>query len=113
MKRLSALILVPVLLVCFGCATTYQTPHPAIETGIYLTQLQMDLQAQYIELYPFLSESEQEFMRDEIAPMINNMKYRVNLYNEAVLVGERPQYTEAEIRMLARQISFKLLEVQK
>ena len=109
------LLIAPALflaLMLMGCPQQpYQTPYPVIETGIYLTQLQMDLQQHYLELYQFVSAEEQAFMEKKIAPLINNMKHRVHLYNQAVLMDQPPEYTEAEIRLLARQIIFKISEV--
>ncbi len=96
-----------------ACMPQYQTSYPTLETGIYLTELQMNLQQQYNEMYPFVTESEQAQMQREIAPLINNMKYRVHLYNQAVQAGRVPPHTEEELVRLAREISFRFLEVKQ
>jgi len=111
-RKISLLMLVGAMFLLCACMPKEpQTDYPRIETGIYLTWLQMDLQQQYLELYQFVSAEEQAFMEKEIAPLINNMKHRVHLYNQAVLMDQPPEYTEAEIRLLARQIIFKISEV--
>ncbi len=101
------------LFMLVSCMPQYQTSYPTLETGIYLTELQMSLQQQYNEMYPFVTEAEQAQMRKEIAPLINNMKYRVHLYNQAVQAGRVPPHTEEELVRLARQISLKFLEVKQ
>ena len=111
MRKLYYLPLMLILLSGCSMMQPYKTEHPMTETGIYLSRLQMDLQQQYLEIYQFVSAEEQAFMEKEIAPLINNMKYRVHLYNQAVSMDQAPEHTEAEIRMLARQIAFKLSEV--
>jgi len=114
MKKLYYLPVMLMLFMLMGCPPQgFQTEHPMIETGIYLSRLQMDLQQQYLELHQFVSAEEQAFMEKEIAPLINNMKHRVHLYNQAVLMDQAPEYTETEIRLLARQIAFKLSEVMQ
>jgi len=86
-----------------------QTQYPAIEAGLRLTQWQMNLQQEYNEIKPYVTKEQQEYMEEEIAPLLDEAKYQIWVYNEAILENERPIYTEAEIRKLLREISFKML----
>ena len=112
-KLLIAPALFLALMLLSGCVMMqpYQTDYPAIETGIYLTQIQMDLQKQYVEMYEFVSEEDQAKMEREIAPMLNNLKHRIHAYNVAIDEGTLPPHSEDELRMLARRISMKIFEV--
>ena len=111
MQNQKRLIGILVLVLLFtGCSLWKpQTEYPAIEAGLRMTQWQMDLQREYNEIYPFLTPDQQQYMKEEIAPLIDNAKYMIGAYNAAVLNDERPIYTETEIRMLLREVSFKLL----
>jgi len=92
--------ILPVLLLLASC-TWMQPPQPdhqPIEAGIRLTIWQMDLQEQYNDMLKGATEEQAEQLRENVAPLLDEAKYELALYNDAVLVGERPLYKEHEIR---------------
>ena len=109
--RRNSLIIVAVLLLA-GCSWWQpQTEYPSIEAGIQMAQTQMALQAEYVELYEFVGPDQREWLNNNVAPLIDEAKRMIGLYNDAVLADQPPGVTEAEIRLLLRQIAAKLLEV--
>lgn len=77
-----------------------------------MSQWQMQLQREYSEIMPFLSEEQQEYMNAEVAPLLDKAKWQIWAYNAAILDGEKPEYTEQEIRLLLRKASQKMLMVE-
>lgn len=112
--------LLPILcLLCLlaGCIHTpqseWQTDYPALESGIGLTQFQIDLQQEYDELYEFVNSEQQEYLKNEVKPILQRSQNMISAYNEAVLNGSLPPHSEREIRRLLRRVSQKLLETEK
>ena len=105
------LLLIAVLFLASCSWWQPQTEHPTIEAGIQMAQAQMALQAEYLELYEFVGPEQREWLNDNVAPLIDEAKYMIGLYNDAILADKPPGVTEAEIRLLLRRIAAKMLEV--
>lgn len=106
------LILITAIFFLTACIHEPQSEYPRLETGIGLTQTQIDLQNEYDELYQFVDSETQQYMENSVKPLLERSRNAIHVYNQAVLADRLPQYTEREIRMMFREISYKLLEVQ-
>lgn len=104
---LCLLLLCGLLLV--GCGNLAPTSdHPAEETGIRLSDAYEALYYNYQETYDNVNEEQQAFMRKEIAPTMNELKDKIMVYNETVLMkGEAPERRRtlfSQLRELSAQI---------
>jgi len=113
MKR-NFLIVFVLAFVLAGCSLWKpQTEYTALESGIRMTEWQMELQREYYETKPYLTQEQQQYMEEEVAPLLDRAKHMIGAYNMAVLEDERPIYTETEIRRLLSTISYRLLKPEE
>lgn len=111
MKR--KLLIFP-LLVLFLASCSYFQPDPddydPVRVGIRLSLWQMELQKAYTETKPHLTEEQQEYMEEVVAPLLDEAKYMIAFYNMAVLEDEPPIYREFEIRSKLNQAASKMIK---
>lgn len=100
-----------VLFLLVGCAHQQQTSYPSIERAIYLNSDLLRIQQEYDTLYQFIDVSTQESMRENIMPVIFELRNAVNLYTEIVLMGSDDPELYFKIQNNLRRITLKMSEV--
>jgi len=114
-KRIVVLIVLAMVLSSCAAFQEYwgaQPYYPHLEAGIRMTEWQMDLQDRYLRAKEEATEEELVFLEEEVAPNIDKAKYKLSLYNEAVLADERPIYKEHEIRAVLLEAEIELRELE-
>ena len=102
--------LVLVMAIMLGCAP--KTDFPEIETGINLADLYIEIHEQYLFTYSVVDSETQSFMRQNIAPRMNDAKRYIIMYNSAVAASEDPEMSRVEITRILRQIAFELTKIE-
>jgi len=109
MRRLRLKIgLLAILFFMASCAWMQPAIDDPVSDGVRLTEWQVTLYNQYMALYEAADEETRERLREEVAPVIDETKYMIIRYNNAVLEGERPIYRAEYIRGRLRDAEEKL-----
>lgn len=109
MKKLLCLPFLLLLLV--ACQPI--TQHPEIERPLVFTETYLDLYQQYQIIYAHSTEDKQRQMRQNIAPLLNDVRHLIAGYNDLVLMGADPGSERRQaITAMLREISHRLLEVE-
>lgn len=100
-------IYVVAFLLLSGCAG-YVTDHPEIERPLRLTEAYMDLYEQYEQIYTLTDDETRQYMRENVAPLMNETKDMLVDYNEIVLAGGSDMDKYRLIVRKMRELSSKL-----
>ncbi len=113
--RISILYILALVVLLAGCGSLPGTTsdHPAEEAGIRLSDAYEALHYNYQATYDNVSPEQREYMRENIAPGMNELKDKIVAYNEAVLLdGEAPERRRVLLEQL-RALSTKIYEIKE
>jgi DNA-binding IclR family transcriptional regulator len=82
------------------------------EYALTLTERYQAVHETYKSHYISVDKQQREYMRENIAPVLDKARAVLIAYNKSVIAGESSPESKQEFIRLLRQVSTKLLEVQ-
>jgi len=83
------------------------------EYALILTERYQAVHETYKSHYMSVDKQQREYMRENIAPVLDRARQSLIAYNKSVIDGESSPESKQEFIRLLRKASIKLLEVQK
>ena len=97
-----------ILLLCLAaCAAMDTTPS---ERALALTQQYQSMEDTYKSQYRAAYKQEREWLRQNVAPILDEARQVLQSYNSAVLSGDSATDERLELLRLLRQVNQRLLE---
>ena len=93
----------------FACSQVQMTEP---EYALILTERYQAVHETYKSHYMSVNKEQREYMRENIAPVLDRARQSLVTYNKAVINGKSNSESKQEFIRLLRQASTKLLEVQ-